>query len=173
MTPIDWDRGLTELAAQEPGLARWAEVAAAATADELRRVGGGELPLMAVHGDFLGGENVHYAGDRLAGVIDFGVAHRGTRVYDLISARTYRQPDVGRGYVAEMNRLGWPLTDTERGALVPIYRAFRLSMLAWQLDVGMRTGRFDAAAIRSQLSQTVVDRDGQVGRPPVHLPLPH
>jgi len=104
-------------------------------------------------------------------VIDFGVSHLGTRPYDLVSARCYRQPEIGSGYVEELNRQGWPLSDLEEAAIRPIYRVFRLYMVAWQIDVGMRTGHFDAAMITAQLTQTGVAPSGNGDTPEGHFGL--
>ena len=165
MTAIDWRAGLDQLSSDHPALAEWAAVAATATADELATLGAGGLPLTLIHGDFMAEENVHYDRSRLAGVIDFGVAHRGSRPYELISARCYRNPDLRAGYVDELRRHGWPLSDLEQAAIVPVYRGFRLTVVAWQLDAGMRTGSFDTATIESQLARTGVDPSGTVRAP--------
>lgn len=105
---------------------------------------------------------MHYDGSRLVGVIDFGVAHLGTRPYDLLAARCYRAPEVWAAYVEEMRALGWPLSESEQAAVMPIYRGFRLGMVAWQLKAGMRTGRFDTQAIETQLAQTGVTPSGTI-----------
>lgn len=162
MTPVDWRAGLDELSIDHPALAEWAAAAATSTADELAALGARDLPLTVIHGDFMADQNVHYDRRRFVGVIDFGVAHLGCRPYELISARCYRASELRAGYVDELRRHGWPLSDLEVVALVPVYRAFRLSMVAWQLEAGRRTGRFDAATIESQLAQTGVDRSGKV-----------
>ncbi len=162
MTAIDWHAGLEALDLAHPALAEWAGVAAISTADELTALGASDLPLTVIHGDFMAEENVHYDRSRFVGVIDFGVAHLGSRPYELISARCYRAPQVRAAYVEELRRHGWPWTDLEEAALVPVFRAFRLSMVAWQLDVGVRTGCFDTAAIETQLAQTGVDPSGKV-----------
>lgn len=154
MTVADWQAGLDALAVEHSALASWAAAAASATADELAALGAGDLPLTMIHGDFMAEQNVHYDGSRLAGVIDFGVAHLGSRPYELISARSYRAPDLHTGYADELRRLGWPLTDQEQAALGPVERGFRLGMLAWQLLVGLRTGRFDTAEIETHLART-------------------
>ena len=165
MTPIDWHQGLAALASQSTTLADWATLAASSIVAELGDLGAADLPRTVIHGDFLAGENVHYDGSRFAGVIDFGVTHLGTRTYDLVSARCYRQPDVRGEYVEELNRHDWPLSDIEEVAILPIYRAFRLYMVAWQLDVGLRTGRFDIESITTQLTQTGLDPSGAVHSP--------
>ncbi len=165
MTPIDWHSGLAGLGSQCAELAEWAALAATSVANESAALGAADLPLTVIHGDFLAGENVHYEEARLAGVIDFGVSHLGTRPYDLVSARCYREPEVRAGYVEELNRQGWPLSDLEEAAILPIYRAFRLYMTAWQLDVGTRTGHFDAKLITAQLTQTGIDPSGKVHTP--------
>lgn len=171
MTPIDWHDGLAGLGSHHAELAEWAAVAATSVANEVAALGLGDLPVTVVHGDFLAGENVHYEGGRLAGVIDFGVTHLGTRPYDLVSARCNRQPEVRTGYVEELNHLGWPLSDLEEAAILPIYRAFRLYMTAWQLDVGTRSGHFDTELITAQLTQTGIDPSGNVHTPTGHFGL--
>jgi hypothetical protein len=45
--------------------------------------------------------NVHYRRGRLAGVIDFGLAHLDSRPWELAVARTYRAPEaigIGDGH---------------------------------------------------------------------------
>jgi Ser/Thr protein kinase RdoA (MazF antagonist) len=162
MMPTDWRAGLDDLSIRHPALAEWAAVAAAATADELAALGATNLPLTVIHGDFMADQNVHYDRSRFVGVIDFGAAHLGSRPYELISARSYRGPELQAAYGDELRRLGWPLSDLEEAALVPIYRAFRLGMAVWHVDAGTRTGRFDTAAIEAQLSRTGVDPSGKV-----------
>jgi aminoglycoside phosphotransferase (APT) family kinase protein len=162
MTPTNWRAGLNELSTSHPALAEWAAVAATSTADELAALGATDLPLTVIHGDFMADQNVHYDRTRFVGVIDFGVAHLGIRPYELISARSYRAPELRSAYVDELRRLGWPLSNLEEAALVPVYRAFRLGMVAWHLDAGTRTGCFDTAAIKTQLSQTGVEPSGTV-----------
>jgi Ser/Thr protein kinase RdoA (MazF antagonist) len=161
MTPVDWLAGLDALEGAHPQLAEWAAVVADAMADELARLDG-ELPRTVLHGDFMAEQNVHYDGSRLVGVIDFGVAHLGTRPYDLLAARCCRAPEVWAAYVEEMRALGWPLSESEQAAVMPIYRGFRLGMVAWQLKAGMRTGRFDTQAIETQLAQTGVTPSGTI-----------
>jgi Ser/Thr protein kinase RdoA (MazF antagonist) len=150
MTTVDWRAGLDGLSASHPSLADRAAGLAASTAEELGAVG--DLPLTVIHGDFMADQNVHYDGSRLAGVIDFGVSHLGTRPYELVAARCYRAPELLVGYTEELRRLGWPLSEPEEAALVPVYRGFRLSLVAWLLDVGLRTDHFDAAGIEAELA---------------------
>ncbi|NYH90783.1 Ser/Thr protein kinase RdoA (MazF antagonist) [Actinopolymorpha rutila] len=160
MTPVDWDAGLDEISARHPRLAEWAKVAATSVTDELAALGTAELPTTVIHGDFLAEQNVHYDGDRFVGVIDFAVAHLGSRPYELVSARCYRAPTLLPGYVDEARRQGWPLSDAEEAALAPLRRAFRLVLVAWHLLGGMGTGQFDAAAIDSCLAGTGIDPSG-------------
>jgi homoserine kinase type II len=152
-TDLDWEgciRGLTEVSAR---LGRWACAAAAETADALAAVGAGELALTVVHGDFAEW-NVHYDRGRLAGVIDFGLAHLNSRPYELAMARAHRSPEVIDAYRAELSDNGWPLTGLEETAIEPVSHAARLDMIAWQLDHGQRTGAYDLATIERQLSRT-------------------
>jgi Ser/Thr protein kinase RdoA (MazF antagonist) len=150
---LDWEgcvRGLTEVS---PRLGRWARAAAAETADALAAAGAGELALTVVHGDFAEW-NVHYDRGRLAGVIDFGLAHLDSRPYELAMARAHRSPEVIDAYRAELSDNGWPLTGLEETAIEPVNHAARLDMIAWQLDHGQRTGAYDLATIERQLSRT-------------------
>ncbi|GAB3405378.1 protein kinase family protein [Flindersiella endophytica] len=159
LTVADWQAGLDGFAAEQPALATWAAHAAAVTVDELAGLGAvDDLPLTLIHGDFMAEQNVHYDGDRLAGVIDFGVSHVGTRPYELISARSYRAPELVTAYADELRRLGWPLSEQEKAALVPVERGFRLGMVAWLLLAGTRAGRFDTAAIAAHLARTGIAR---------------
>jgi Ser/Thr protein kinase RdoA (MazF antagonist) len=161
MTVADWRAGLDALADDDPALASWAAAAASSTADELAALGAADLPLTVIHGDFMAEQNVHYDGDRLAGVIDFGVAHLGSRPYELVSARSYRAPDLVTGYTHELHRLGWPLSEQELAALVPVERGFQLGMVAWQLLAGTRGGRFDTTTIETHLTRTGIDPSGR------------
>jgi hypothetical protein len=97
---------------------------------------------------------VHYRHGRLAGVIDFGLAHQDTRPYELAIARTYRAPEAADAYRDELARGGWPLSALEEAAIGPVYHAFRVGMAAWELDHGLKTGEYNLAAIERQLSMT-------------------
>jgi Ser/Thr protein kinase RdoA (MazF antagonist) len=152
-TAIDWDDCLSGLAAVSPRLALWARRAAEQTGDALTALGADDLPVMVVHGDFAEW-NVHYERGLLAGVIDFGLTHLDSRPYELAIARTYRSPQVIDGYRAELATLGWPLSQLEEAAIEPVYRAFRVDMAAWAMEVGQRTGDYDLAMIERQLSRT-------------------
>lgn len=106
-----------------------------------------------MHGDFAEW-NVHYQAGRLAGVIDFGLTHLDSRPYELAVARAHRAPHFIGGYRAELARSGWPLTEAEEAAIDPLYRAFRLDMIAWHLDHCLGTGDVDAAFVQRQLART-------------------
>jgi Ser/Thr protein kinase RdoA (MazF antagonist) len=106
-----------------------------------------------VHGDFAEW-NVHYERGRLAGVIDFGLTHLDSRPYELAIARTYRAPEAIDAYRAELARLGWPLSELEEAAIVPLYRSFRVGMTAWVMEDGRRTGDYDLGMIERQLGRT-------------------
>jgi homoserine kinase type II len=150
---LDWDacvRGLIEVS---PRLGSWAELAAARSRAALAAIGAGELPVTVVHGDFAEW-NVHYSEGRLAGVIDFGLARLDSRPFELAIARTYRAPEMAEAYRGEVARAGWPLSELEEAAIAPIYHAFRVDMVAWALDQGLRTGEYDLAVIERQLSRT-------------------
>jgi homoserine kinase type II len=153
-TSLDWDACVRGLASVSPRLGEWAGSAAARTRAALAAIGAGELPVGVVHGDFAEW-NVHYYQDgRLAGVIDFGLAHLDSRPFELAIARTYRSPETAEAYRAELARSGWPLGELEVAAIEPIYHAFRVDMTAWALDQGLRTGHYDLAMIERQLSRT-------------------
>jgi homoserine kinase type II len=151
-TGIDWRdcaRGLLEVS---PRAGSWLESAAAEVRSALAVVGAEELPLMVVHGDFAEW-NVHYAGGRLAGVVDFGLTHLDSRPYELALARTHRSPEAADAYRAALARSGWPLSDLEEAVLEPIYRAFRVDMAVWLAHHGCRTGAYDLAGIERQLAR--------------------
>ena len=149
----DWEACVRGLMPVSPRLGGWAEAAAGDTRAALAAIGADRLPVTVVHGDFAEW-NVHYEQGRLAGVIDFGLAHLDSRPYELAIARTYRAPEVVDAYRAELARGGWPLSAREEAAIGPLYRAFRVDMAAWLLDHGLSTGEYDLAAIERQLART-------------------
>lgn len=148
-----WEERVRGLAAVSPRLAGWARAAAAQTRQSLAAVGARDLPVMVVHGDFASW-NVHYDGERLAGVIDFALTHVDTRPFELAIARTYRAPEMIDAYRAELAAGGWPLSELEEAALTPVYRAFRVGMAAAEMEDGLVTGVYDLAVIERQLSRT-------------------
>jgi homoserine kinase type II len=150
---MDWQACVRRLMAVSPRLGSWAEAAAGDTRAALAAIGADELPVTVIHGDFAEW-NVHYQRGRLAGVIDFGLAHVDSRPYELAIARTYRAPEAIDAYRDELARSGWPLSALEDAAIKPLYRAFRLDMAAWELDHGLKTGDYDLAAIERHLSRT-------------------
>jgi homoserine kinase type II len=150
---LDWAADVAWLTETSPRHGEWASAAAADAAAGLAAIGADQLPLMVVHGDFAEW-NVHYQHDMLTGVIDFGLTHLDSRPYELAIARTYRAPETADAYRAELGRLGWPLTDLEEAAIQPVYRSFRLGMIAWELERGRRTGDWDPAMIERQLTRT-------------------
>ena len=152
-TEIDWDEDLELFARTHPLLASWASEAALRTRKELDALGAADLPVTIVHGDFAEW-NVHYVGREFAGVVDFGLTHVDSRPYELAIARAYRAPEVIAGYRAELAKQGWPLSDLEEAAIEPIHHAFRVDMVAWQLDRGRRAGEYDTAMIEHHLART-------------------
>jgi homoserine kinase type II len=152
-TVVDWAACVRALADLRPRLAAWAQAAAEQTQGALAALGADALPVMVVHGDFASW-NVHYQHGQLAGVIDFGLTHVDSRPYELAIARTWRAPATADAYRTELASLGWPLSDLEEAAMLPLYHAFRLDQIAWLLTGGLRTGEFDLAAIERQLSRT-------------------
>ena len=160
---IDWDANLGAFATDHPDLAEWAAAAAAAARQRLRAVGADELPTLVVHGDFHE-LNVHYYEDGLAGVLDFGLTHLDSRPYELAIARTHRSPEVIDGFREESARCGWPLSDLEEACIEPIRTAFRVGMVAWELDHGRRVGRYNRRHIERQLNKAQVPRPESVVR---------
>jgi homoserine kinase type II len=150
---LDWPASVRQLTAVSPRLAAWAQAAAERTGAALDAIGADELPVTVIHGDFAEW-NVHYQDGRLAGVIDFGLAHQDSRPYELAIARTYRAPETADAYRAELARCGWPLSALEEAAIRPVYHAFRLDMAAWEIDDGRQAGRYDLTAIERQLTRT-------------------
>ena len=150
---LDWEAGVSWLDEASPRLGAWARAAAAEAEAALAAIGARELPVMVVHGDFAEW-NVHYERGRLAGVIDFGLTHLDSRPYELAIARTYRAPEAIDAYRAELARLGWPLSELEEAAIVPLYRSFRVGMTAWVMEDGRRTGDYDLGMIERQLGRT-------------------
>lgn len=161
---LHWESSLQNLSEVHPALADWAAAANNAVREELRALGADALQVTAIHGDFAEW-NVHYLGARLVGVIDFGLTHLDSRPYELAVARTYRSPEVRDGYAAELARIGWPLSELELAAIGPVDRAFRVDMVAWLLQDGVRTGRFDTNAIARQLARTGTERPDQLAAP--------
>jgi Ser/Thr protein kinase RdoA (MazF antagonist) len=149
----DWAACARGLAEASPRLGAWAQAAAAGVAASLAAIGAADLPVVVVHGDFAEW-NVHYQRGRLAGVVDFALTHLDSRPYELAIARTYRAPHALAAYRAALSQAGWPLSDLEEAAIGPVYRAFRIAMLAWEVGDGLRAGRLDLAAAERQLSRT-------------------
>jgi Ser/Thr protein kinase RdoA (MazF antagonist) len=161
-TGVDWRDCVAGLRAVSPRQSAWLQAAAEHTAEhtaaehtgaDLAAAGASALPLTVVHGDFAEC-NVHYARGRLAGVIDFGLTHLDSRPHELAIARTYRAPEAAAAYRAEVDRLGWPLTELEQAAAEPVYHAFRLDLAVWAVHHGLRAGRLDLAAVERQLART-------------------
>jgi len=152
-TATDWPACVRALADVSPKLAAWAQAATEQTQGALAAIGASALPVMVVHGDFAPW-NVHYQHGRLTGVIDLGLTHVDSRPYELAIARTWRAPAMADAYRLELARIGWPLSDLEEEAMLPLYHAFRLDQIAWPLTRGLLTGDYDLAAIERQLSRT-------------------
>lgn len=152
---IDWLACLDAFSAEEPRLAQWTAEAAAQAQAALAAIGAEALPLTIVHGDFANW-NVHYLDGQFTGVVDFGLTHLDSRPYELAIARTYRSPETIDAYAEELARSGWPLSGLEREAIGPVNHAFRVDMVAWELQQGRRTGVYDTAMIERQLQRTGV-----------------
>jgi homoserine kinase type II len=151
-TGAGWDECVRGLAEVSPRLASWVQAASAQTQAALDALGADDLPLLVVHGDFAEW-NVHYEGGQLAGVLDFALAHGDSRPYELAIARAYRAPGFAAAYRTGLAVAGWPLTQLEEAAVVPVYHAFRVGMAAAELD-GLVTGPYDLAMIERQLSRS-------------------
>jgi Ser/Thr protein kinase RdoA (MazF antagonist) len=151
-TDIDFAASLAEFGSSHPALAEHVGAAAEDAQRRLDAIGAAALPTMVVHGDFHEG-NVHYHDNRLVGVIDFGLTHLDSRPYELAIARTYRAPEAADAYRDELARVGWPLSPLEIDAIGPVSRAFRVDMIAWQLDHGARCGAYNIAMIEQQLAR--------------------
>ena len=102
---IDFDACVRAFAEDHPRLADWVLVAASGTRDALTALGADELPLTVVHGDFASW-NVHYLGEALGGVVDFGLTHLDSRPYELAIARTHRAPAAADAYRDELAASG-------------------------------------------------------------------
>jgi len=149
----DWAACVRGLTRASPRLGAWAQATAARAQAALAAIGAADLPVMVVHGDFAEW-NVHYQHGRLAGVVDFALTHLDSRPYELAIARTHRAPHALAAYRAGLARAGWPLSDLEEAAIGPIHDAFRVEMLAWELDHGLRAGRLDLTAAERLLTRT-------------------
>jgi homoserine kinase type II len=149
---IVWDDCLRSFSDVDRRLAVWADRAALEVRARPDALGVEDLPETIVHGDFAEW-NVHYEDNRLAGIIDFGLTHLDSRPYELAIARTYRSPEAIVAYRDELARSGWPLTELEEASIEAIHQAFRVDMVAWQLDLGQRTGTYDLAMIERQLAR--------------------
>lgn len=154
---IDWDSSLAAFGRVHGELADWARAAMHFSRQQLVAIGAHELPTLIVHGDFHEG-NVHYDDAGLSGVLDFGLTHLDSRPYELAIARTHRSPEVIEAFRQESAECGWPLSDLEEECLLPMRSAFRVDMVAWQLDHGRRVGVYDIRMIEIQLSKTSVPR---------------
>jgi homoserine kinase type II len=150
---IDLDACVRALTEVSPRHGCWLESAMAESRAGLAAAGAEALPLTIVHGDFAEW-NVHYEHGRLAGVIDFGLAHLDSRPYELAIARTYRAPAVAAAYRAVLAHHDWPLSELEVAAIEPVYRAFRVGVALWAAQDGLRSGRPDLAVIERQLART-------------------
>lgn len=85
-----------------------------------------------------------------------GSPHLDSRPYELAIARTYRAPEVIDAYRDELTRHGWPLSALEEAALGPVYRAFRVDMVAWLMEHGrLRPDHDRAPACQNQDSASV------------------
>ena len=145
-TDIDWAATIAVFATVQAQLAEWASRAADDARRALTAIGADDLLTLVVHGDFHEG-NVHYDSAGSTGLIDFGLTHVDSRPYELAIARTYRAPEVVEAYREELARSDWPLTELEEAAIDPIHHAFRIDMVAWQLDHGVRVGFYDTASL--------------------------
>jgi Ser/Thr protein kinase RdoA (MazF antagonist) len=118
------------------------------------------LPPSWVHGDYHG-RNLIFAGDHLAGLLDFDVVHRGFRIEDVALAlftfgRQYRQsvrirPDTARAFLDEYARRV-DLTRLERRAL-PMMASLVQARTAARYAVRLRDGEDIARTIRTHVAR--------------------
>lgn len=149
---LAWREGLEALRATRPELAE----AAVGALDWVRRwmdiVRPDRLPTSIVHGDFTPW-NVYYEGVRLAGVVDFDLAHLDSRSADLATARAASRPALLQGYRAEAEALGWPLTDEEEHAIPTLDAAMRVGIVAWEMHGLHVAGTMDVELVERQLQR--------------------
>jgi Ser/Thr protein kinase RdoA (MazF antagonist) len=150
---IDWPHCLDVLTQLDHRLGEWADCAVETTTRALHMTGAAELPLTVIHGDFAEW-NVHYHSDELVGVVDFSDTHLDSRPYELAIARTYRSPETSAAYRSELAAHGWPLSELEEACIPLVLHAFRLDMVAWQVDRFIRTGAVDPEMIERQLERS-------------------
>ena len=143
-----WDRGVELLRGQRPDLADRAERAMAQAKELVAEHRLLELPRTVVHGDFASW-NVHFDDDgKLAGVIDFDLAHPDSRSWEFVIARVDLAPALVDGY---RRATPDPLSDRELAAIVPLQVVLQVLMVMAGLWDGQRSGRFDEAMITRHL----------------------
>ncbi|WP_141859304.1 aminoglycoside phosphotransferase family protein [Kribbella jejuensis] len=142
------DRGVGLLRRQRPELADRAVRAMARAKELVSEHGLLELPRTIVHGDFASW-NVHFDDDgKLAGVIDFDLAHVDSRSWEFVIARVDLAPGLVDGY---QRATAYPLSGRELGAIGPLQVVLQVLMVMAGLWDGQRSGRFDEAMITRHL----------------------
>lgn len=134
------------------------------------------LPVCWVHGDYHG-RNTVFAGDRLAGLFDFDVVHRGFRVEDVAHGvfafgRERRgaeriRPEAARLFLREYRR-EMPLTDAERRA-IPMMAVLVLARTSARYALRQRDGedpvRIFRAHVRLMRALSASCGNGQTRKP--------
>jgi homoserine kinase type II len=123
---------LSELAGDDPDLARDIAFERARLFEEVYRIGIGALPDTVLHGDFHGG-NLLYTGREVTGILDFDFTHKDLRVADiaiavgfLVDPRPIRE--FLAGYSSEQ-----ALDERELRLIGPLMRARGLEHIAFLL----------------------------------------
>ncbi|TDW75198.1 phosphotransferase enzyme family protein [Kribbella pratensis] len=108
------------------------------------------LPQTIVHGDFASW-NVHFDDDgRLAGVIDFDLAHPDSPAWEFVIARLDLAPGLLTGYQRATTH---PLNESELAAIEPLQAVLQVLMVMAGLWNGQHGGRFDEAMITRHLDK--------------------
>lgn len=118
------------------------------------------FPTAWVHGDYHG-PNMVFAGDRLVGLFDFDVAHRGYRIEDVALAlftfgrerheSERLRPQTAQAFLDEYQR-GGRLTELERRAL-PMMAAVVQARTAARYALRLRVGEDTMRTLRTHISR--------------------
>jgi Ser/Thr protein kinase RdoA (MazF antagonist) len=145
-----WDRGVDLLRKQRPDLADRAVQAMSEAKELVVECDLLGLPQTIVHGDFASW-NVHFDDDgRLAGVIDFDLAHPDSRAWEFVIARLDLAPALLEGY---QRATADPLGRAELAAIGPLQRVLQVLMVMAELWNGQHGGRFDEGMIVRRLGK--------------------
>ena len=145
-----WERGVDLLRKQRPNLADRAVQAMCDAKELVVERDLLRLPQAIVHGDFASW-NVHFDDDgRLAGVIDFDLAHPDSRAWEFVIARLDLAPGLLTGYQRATTH---PLSESELAAIEPLQAVLQVLMVMAELWNGQHGGRFDEAMITRHLDK--------------------